>query len=297
MTDYIKLEAVLNRIPRFIRDQESTGNLLSYALDIFKELNIPQKYQSNICFLEVKNHNVKIPDDVKIINMVTYSCDYEYDCEDLLRCVDEPKCQTCESPISDSCECTKCGEAYDFISRSNCICKPLINYSLFLESDFYHNKFTPLKYVGTGSTICSKYPKFGYCQYTFQISPTRVLWTDLREGIICIDYDAEVTVDGNIMIPNHPKLIRAMAAYAEAMYWKNKVPVHEENSENIYQSRLSEAEILLKSAKGNLLLQAANADNIRKRVFVGDSTFRIIKAPEFYYNAQRQVYDNSSWSW
>jgi len=295
MVDYIKLEAVLNRIPIAIREQESEGNLLSYALDIYKEINVAHKYETNIVLLQLKDHKVKLPDDVKHINILTYQSNLPTpgECCELLRCADEVTCNLCQTTCPDinfsgdngyCCSCGEClTEPENYINRSNLICRHTLSYQLFLSSQYYANNFEPLKYVGTGSNICTKCTnRFQVYENWFKVSPTRVLWSNLKDVILCMDYDAEVTIDGNIMIPNHSKLIRAMAAYAEAIHWKNKISMHEENAINIYQQRLAEAEVLLKSARGDLLLQSVDVDKAED-LSIGQPNFQLTKVPEFYY--------------
>lgn len=295
MTDYIKLEAVLTRIPIRVRESESRGNLLSYALDLYKEINVPQKYETKAVILTVQDHKVKLPDDVRIINIVTYQdgMPTEEEACELLRCASEVKCSNCGNTCPDVTgtipACSSCGycltEPENFTTRTNNICRHTLNYQLFLVSDYYANRYKPMKYIGTGSGICKKcVGRFNSCQYSFKVSPSRVLWTDLQEGLICVDYDAEVTEDGQILIPNNTKLIRAMAAYAEAMYWRNNRVVHEENSHAYYRDLMNEAEILLKSAKGNMILKAADAETIQDIIFVGNPKFQFTKVPEFYFD-------------
>lgn len=296
MTEYVRLESILTRIPKNIREQESEGNLLSYALDIYKELNIPQKYETKFCLLTIVDHHVKIPDDVKIFNMVTYQneCPTQQEACELLRCADEVKCSDCGNTCPDliftgnHAYCSSCNscltEPENFMSRTNNICRHTLNYQLFLVSQYYANNFEPLKYIGTGSGICKRCEgRNSYCQHTFKVSPSRVLWTDIQEGLLCIDYDAEVTENGHLLIPNHPKLIRAMATYAEALVWKNKRGMHEDNAHNFYKDMLIEAEILLKSAKGDFILKAADANAISRVIFTGHPNHQFLKVPEFYY--------------
>ena len=54
--NYIKINAVLNRVPIAIKEESDNSTLLSYALDAYRLLNITQYNMETVAFIDIVNN-------------------------------------------------------------------------------------------------------------------------------------------------------------------------------------------------------------------------------------------------
>lgn len=303
MIDYVPLDTVLTYVSSAIRKEESDDqNILSWALQAYRTISIPARYQTEIQLLPIENHRVELPKGLKQINLVTYMsqnpCNDEM-CEVL--CARFEDCPTCSTPLncgggiyfSDDqyAYCSECEnaivESEGFETRSNNICRHTLSYQLWLQSNVYNNCFTPLSYRGkTKGILCEQCPNLlsGCNDYFTYDVETHSLMVSIESGYVCVDFDSEPKDEkGRFMIPNLPKLLMGLAAYAEAMHMKNRSYMHEENAANMYLTQLRLAESMLKSARGQLLLRGVNLNAIERIQGLMTSHSQLSRVPEFYF--------------
>lgn len=238
MTNYIPLTTLLSKVPQSLFEEANEADFIDWMLDGLKELPNVIQYQPRIEMFEIVNSKVILPKYVKTINWIRYQTSETT--EDLL---------------------TLCGEPEDI---NPAMCKPTITYRMFLNSDYF-KRMSLLKYIGQDkSLLCSSCPNL-HCANTetFIITPQKVMYLSLKEGWLCINFDAPVcSEDGDILIPDNQSLIDFLIAYATAKHWENRKFLKEEQAANFHQEYLQRAEILLRKARGSHFLRNLNVENI-----------------------------------
>lgn len=285
MTNYIKIDSVLTRVPKYIRDNYDDLSILSEALVAYRTLEITQSYEHDVRQYTIQNHQVQLDNDIKLINNVYFmngKCTKE-DMESLCSIT-----TTSEDVCNDASDCFCCKQAEGYDTRSTNICRHTINYQLFLDSAFMKNNYTPLKYIGNSVGItkdCAwKYVNEPYD--TYSVDKNKLMRVACqKEGTICIDFDREVlSDDGDFMIPDNEKLKRALAMYATAMLSFNDMLMHKQGSSTLYSKLLQQAETLLKSAKGDLIQRNLNPNTVRNIIF---SEQGLMRNPKAFSNKNR----------
>jgi hypothetical protein len=303
MTNYIPLRAVLNRVPKGVREEQSDAQLLMYALDAVRDLELEAFFSNDVQLVPINNHKVDVPEGTRKINMVTYMCTKPTDDEttDLL-CTDDTTCAcgtkiSCGKPgiyytndLTAYCgDCDNCiTESEDFETRTNNICRHTINYQLFLHSQYYDNNFMPLKYVGNANGLLHKCCPNKQCDVveTFSVNPmTNQLTTSLESGWVCLNREIQAQdTEGNILIPDESKLKLGLSFYIQAMHWNERDSWKEEGAMRRFESFLQKAEITLRSAKANLLAAKLDDNSIRKVMFTDTVNQKIMRFPARYFN-------------
>lgn len=261
MTNYIPITNVLARIPQSLFEDSNESDFIDWFMDGLKELPQVIQYQPKIEMFEIINSKVILPKYVKQINSIYYQLDNITE-EETSELVCEP---TDLNPD---------------------ICKPTITYQMFLNSIYYKNKLSLLKYIGQDkSLLCKTCPNLSCAETeTFVITPEKIMYLSLKEGWICINYDAPVCAeDGVILIPDNQDLINFLIVYSIAKHWENRKFLKEEQANNFHQEYLQKAEIALRKARGGHFLRNINAENV---VDIQSSLQRIIKLPQLYRNEQ-----------
>lgn len=266
MTKYIPIEAILNNFPESLRNEVGDTTLVSFALEGYDMLGLPEQHETKIQFFEIIDYKLELPDDIMEINYVTYMASEPEDCD----------CQALASA---------CGapEVLDFETRSNEICNYTINYKIFLDSPLYNKNFKPLKYVGTlnRDSLCGNCKnRFCHdCSETFAIDKNRMLWTSLQEGFLCIEYAARMEQDGSLMIIDDPKIKRFLRLYAIAMSLQDR-DLQDGNTKYIQYNR--EAEMALKAAKGRRILRGIDPNFVSEISFTQTANQKFIRNPKIY---------------
>lgn len=279
MYNYVDIKSVLNSVPRGLRDHVDESILLYHALEGYRSLKAPARYTEKVVILKLENKSVKIPDDVSIINMVTYLKETPTDeqIQDLCTSFDST------SSTTDECNpCTKEAWGYDY---DDTICRHTLNYKLWLDSRIYNECFWPLRYIGNSPIVCHDCPNRAYhgLANTFSVDRNRILYATLDECYICLQYDAEMQDDdGNFLIIDHPKIRRFLSAYVQAYGWLERSSVKENGAGNEHDKWLVKAELLWRSAKGSTIQRAANDNTIRE--IMGPETFnqKLLRSPFMY---------------
>ncbi len=267
MTNYIPLKNVLRLIPKPLLTQSNEADFLSWMLDAYRDLPSSPRTQSHVEIFEVVDGKVTLPKKIKEINLVTWM-----------------KQEPCEADINSLQSCVENPEAEEsWYNNTESICRYTLNYKMFLDSIYYHNNFIPLKYYGTSDSIlCKSCPnKNSTCAYGFSVTPENILYTDIADGFICIDYEAEILdAAGNYLIVDYPKVQEYLAKYAMYKHWQERAMVKEEGAGQIYTSMLQQAEVAKKAARGQMLARNLDPANIQK--INGGQYKKLIVIPEAY---------------
>lgn len=260
---YTYLKTILTYIPISIREEENNDSqLLSWALQALRMISPSGMYQYNIALLEVKNHQVSLPDDLKSINLVTFACDGLDDS------ALKELCSISIPSTSNSSDCTPCDRTpEDFISRDNNICKYSLAYGMWLDSEVFNQNFEPITYIGNVSSqylLNSNSPnRFITCNHTFSLDVNLRLTASFKEGVIAVDYKRQIMSDSEeFMIPDNPKLMKALAAYAEAQHWSNRANMHEEGAVRLLDLKLRQADSAMAAARGSTIMRNLNPEAI-----------------------------------
>jgi len=112
MLNYTKLNHLLNFIPKGVRAEEDDLDLLTYALDAYRMLKVPQRLINNIVILPINDHKVIMPEGLTKINMVTYTQEppkSKDDCDSLLCSLKIPKPPKSSIPCGchNPCDCNQ----------------------------------------------------------------------------------------------------------------------------------------------------------------------------------------------
>jgi len=239
MIKYIPIHAIMNQIAKVVKDDEDEIQLISWANDIFRTSELPFRYTLKYALLDVINHKAKLPDGVHRILDVLHSNNYPD--------------QTVQTILRDYGD-------YRLI----------VTQQIFFSSAYYQS-FRPAKYKGQNREAFideDVYCRQKQCEIGFSVDATlSCLTVDVPDGELYIEYFSTVTDEGVILIPDDADLIRGLALYAEAQYWRNKAYSHEDMANKFYMDNLQMSTTLLTKFKGKQLLRAINVDGHRQHVF------------------------------
>lgn len=270
MTNYISIKNSLRLIPKGLLKESSQADFLSWMLDAVSMLPQIAQTRTEIKVFEFSDYKMELPEYIKQLNLVTYldkdPC--EEDLSSVTSCVENPESE---------------GEEYS----SENVCRYTLNYKMFLDSSYYNNNFIPLKYSGpSGNILCSNCPnRFVTCANTFWIDHNKILHTSLKEGFLCIDYDAIACDDGgDYMVIDLIEVENYLAKYAIYKHWEERSNLKEESALRMYQTYQQEAEIAFKRAKGKILLGFTDLNTVAK--VVGNTYQKLIKIPDRYVYAR-----------
>ena len=254
MVKYTPLPSFLTLVPKVLRQEASEGDLLYYGMEAYRELRIPSKMETKILILPITKHKVQLPDEVSIINLVTYMKEdpSSVDIEALKDCVDS----TDTSSTSDSFIYT------DYVNDAGIVIGAYgLNYSLFLNSTYYNNNFFPLKYVGMHNAMCPPYglEKFSRCADTYTISYDKVITTSIETGYILIDYSMELkNEEDDYLIIDIPEVKEYLARAAILKVIETRAYSSDQGSVGMLDREVQKMNHAFTRAKGVLLLMGVN---------------------------------------
>lgn len=271
MTNYVPISYALRRIPRSIFKETDDSTLLSSMLNALRDLPSIARTESKIDIFEIIDGKVNIPKEVKYINLVTYlsSKPNDNDIDSFTSCVENPEAEE------------------DFYNTNN-ICKYTINYKLFLDSSYYNKNFTPMKYVGSTTSILHNQSPNRFvskCIHTFTVDKNKCMHTSVTDGYVAIDYDIELKDEnGDFLIPDYPSIMSYLAKYALMEHWEDRQSSKEEQASQLYQRYQREAELERMKAKGEILLRNLDLNTIHN--VVNNTYGKFIKIPESFIYAR-----------
>lgn len=257
MITYISLKNILTKIPSALIDESDEIEFLDWFMDALKQLPQVIQYQPKIEIFEIVSGKVILPKYIKQINNIYY--------------------QFCEPTKSECLELIP--EAADLNPN---VCKPTITYQMFLDSPFYKNNFTLLKYIGQDKSLLStNCPNLGCASTeTFVITAEKVMYLSLQSGWLCINYDAPVCNEyGELLIPDNQNIIEFLVNYAIFKHWENRKFLKEEQANNFSQEYLQRAEIALRKARGDHFLKNINIQNVAD---IQSNLGKLISLPQIY---------------
>lgn len=263
MINYTPIQSCLDRnyIPASIRKEVDDNTLLSWCLDGYRMLNLNQEYERKIKIISIANHSVPIPDDAYDINNVTY-----------LNCNECQQTIETQMPVQNE-------------SNYN------IFYKIWEESNFYNQHFMPMRNVGNSSSLlCTqcKNPMLSRCNETYSITPSKTLLTSIKDGFICLDYEAIIKNEvGDYMIINTPEIKRYLGLYAQSQSWLERASSKEEQAFNMYRQILGQAEIAMRRARGSNFMGGINMHTITSITGSDTVNSRLIKLPLAYLQNSR----------
>jgi hypothetical protein len=223
-------------------------------------------YEPKIEFFEIVDGKVVLPKEVKQINSVMWQCS-----EPTKDCIDN------------LLDCSVQEEPSDI---NPAICRPSITYKMFLDSPYYNQHFKILKYVGINKSLISpNCPcRQSTCSETFVVTPQKIMHLSLETGYICVNYDTPACdEDGNILIPEDEIVNQFLVTYAISKHWENRQFSKEEQATNFYDKYNQKQALLLRQARGQLLLKAVDFANLMD---INGQFTKLIKLPEILFYAR-----------
>lgn len=250
----IPLENVFNYIPNNLRrTYNDDDQILSYALQAWRNIGVPARYIKDIAFLEVKDHKADIPEDTfKIVSVwkIKDDADFSY----LYDCADEPE---------------------HVITEFDTYCT--INYRLFKTKET--DNFERLKYAGNygDSYVCLEAHK-GHCGETWSVSvATRQIQTSIKDGIIMMYYFKEPkNEEGQFLLPATPIVLwEYLAASVCTKIWEDRLSIKEESSAGIYVEYKRQQTNYLKEVRGYFKGKSINYDNLKGVIYSQTDLIRV----------------------
>jgi hypothetical protein len=229
MIKYVPLEAILNYIPDAIREQVDAQQIMSWAYLLYRTIEMPISEELKIVDVEVKNHRVKLPDDVKrIINVIH----------------NEPGVDVPKEIVRDY------GDGRLIIAQE-----------IFFSSQYYQQA-RGLKYLGQmKSPLIDEQLYCSRCDVGFSIDKTlSCLHIDYPDGNATLIYYAPVEENGKKMIPDDPDLMLAISHFVQARYWQEKTYSHESNAIALSSDHHIRSRAHLSAFEGRAKLKAINVN-------------------------------------
>ena len=239
MYKYINIKSVLSVIPYTMLEEENEATIIKWALRGYTT-NITNRYiNSDIKFAvcEVKNHKADVPQGLKKIQEAGFST-------------------------------TLPGELGD---GNNLYLQPTFDgQRIIIFQALLFQMIRPsmqvMRYTGQNSDIVENGCKPILCQDCLNFSISKDLSTltcDVKDGYVFLLYTSAVTDDsGDFLIPNSPILLSALAAYCEAQDFKGRSFRREQGSEETYQLRMREANLLFEEFMSKEMLSNLDVTSV-----------------------------------
>ena len=238
MIKYAPLDAIINYIPQAIRRDTDLIQIKSWALQAYRQYNLPFQYEIKYVVVDVTDHKVVLPDDVVRLVDIRYNPYYPDD-------------------------------NITTIVRDYGDYRLIIAQEIFFGSSLYANS-RPLKYLGQNrSALIDESMYCDKCEVGFSIDHSLTCLTiDVTDGSIIIGYLSMVRDENDsLLVPDHPDLFQGLSHYVQAQYWLDKSYTHTENAFNFHTHNSVQAERLLNRFKSRRLMASLNADKHNMFVF------------------------------
>lgn len=246
MNNFVSLRSLLTTIPKAIFNETDESDILFWFREGLRLLPSITATETKVEIFEIVDGAVQLPKYIKVINSVDYM--YKEPTEDCLKSYSE--CLYTED------------EPEDLIPQ---VCKPQIYYKMFVDSPYYKNNYTLLKYVGSDkSLLCQNCPNL-YCDNTnnFVLTREKMLYTNFNCGFICVNYDTEVCdSSGNLMIPDFQEVHNFLQSYAIKRHLEERMFGKEEGISSMYQMYSQKSDIEYNKARGVIMLKQLNPQTI-----------------------------------
>jgi len=261
MKTFVKLRSLLDSIPASLLEEDSEASFMDRFQDGLKLLPSTIQYEPKIDLFEIIDGRVQLPKYVKQINNVYWQSKDPSD-----ECVSELE--------------TACAESLD---QNDNICRPTITYKMWLDSPYFNQTFEVLRYAGTDkSLIANNCECFtSRCSESFVVTPQKTMYLTIDEGFICVNYDSPICDEkGEILIPDNQLLNEFLVAYAISKHWENRMFTKETQAFNFYKEYNQKQALLLRQAKGNLLMREVNVHDLMN---INGQYTKLVKLPEIMF--------------
>lgn len=264
MNNFVSLRSLLTTIPRQIFNESEESDILFWFREGLRLLPSITATESKIEIFEIVDSKLQLPKYIKSINSVSYM--YKEPTDSCIKSYEE-------------CVYTEV-ESEDLIPQ---VCKPQIYYKMFIDSPYYQNNYTLLKYAGQDkSLLCQNCPNL-YCDNTnnFVLTRDKMMYTNFNCGFVCINYDTEICDEfGNLMIPDIQEVHNFLQSYAIKRHLEERMFGKEEGINSMYQMYSQKSDIECNKARGVIMLRQINPNTIQS---ITDGWFRrLIKLPSIY---------------
>lgn len=195
MQDYVKIDACLSYMTNAVKEQADQLQLLQYASQAWRSIEMPAKYEIRFCLVEVSDHRASLPSDVKQIKYVGYT----------------------DEMIPDN-------GLYQWVEVDNERRAVFLQQTLMLTENAYINSFRPLYYLGQNrSKLIDRELWCSQCEIGFSVdAKLKCLTIDIPDTVLLIGYYALLKdEDGDFLVPNDPDLLAGLAAKASAMVFRD----------------------------------------------------------------------------
>ena len=264
MKTFVQLRSLLDSVPSALLEEDSEAAFMDRFVDGLKLLPNTIRYQEKVDVFEVIDGKVILPKNLKQINAVYWqSTDPSSNCiSELESCCEEPQ------DINDQ------------------VCRPMINFKLWLDSVYFKETFEVLKYVGTDKSLISNNCDClnSSCAQTFVVTPQKIMYLSIEDGFICVKYEVPLCDDKNeLLIPDSQILNEYLVSYAIAKHWENRMFTKESQAYSFYKEYNQKQALLFRQAKGALLLAEVNVQDLME---LNGQFLKYIQLPEKMFYAR-----------
>lgn len=201
--NYVSIKSVLNQLALTIDDRYwNEAVMLEQATHGLRQMNISLKLEPKLKVLELCNHKVQLPTDLKYLVQVAYKLDVNSDTVTAVADLDLPPTSTLEQQLVHP---SKFGYA-----------------AMRLTTNPFHD------------SICLDDRIFACrdCLHEFSVSTSMVLTSTKQNGIILVAYLGYPKDENNVaMIPDDENLKEAIFHYVLYRYWLSKYSMKEDGAE------------------------------------------------------------------
>jgi hypothetical protein len=238
MIKHVPIEAAFNYVPQIIKENTSPADLKSWMFQAYRGLTVLGELETEVTTINVSNHHAYLPDDVVLVREVLFS----------------------DTPL---------GYISDLVVREIDTDKLLVYQKILFNDDMNRYQLLPLKYKGQSKAAIIDSELFcRKCEVGFTLDKTMKCMTiDYVEGEVTLVYSRYTQDDGELLIPDHTKLLQGLAQYAIAMFWMNRQYSHEANASNFYESALMKAENLLNAYESSIRMRQVDVSSQRQFLF------------------------------
>jgi hypothetical protein len=268
MKNYIKLKSILSSIPKSLFQEANESDFIDTLLDGIKLLPDVVYYEPKIELFEIVDGKVQLPKYVKQINSVHWQCS-----DPTEECITELQ-TLCECPVE---------EGQDI---NPAICRQTITYQMWLDSPYFNRNYKILRYAGADRSLISNSCEclWSNCSESFVVTPQKTMYLTIDSGFICVNFDSPICDDnGDVLIPDEQILAEFLVAYCIAKHWEDRQFTKEEQARAIYQEYNQKQAMLLRQARGKLMLNAVNFADV---MAINGQYLKLIKIPEILFYAR-----------
>jgi hypothetical protein len=238
-TNYVSIKSVLHDLSSMIDERYWNESAMEeWITKALRQLNIEPALEQAVALLEICEHKAQLPSDLKYLTQITYKA----------------------TPMPED-ELAAIIADLDLPSNSN----------LFLYHSALKNlKWLPLRLATNPfhNSICldETLTKCLNCQYEFTVSPSMVLTTNLRSGLILVSYlRFPVDEDGSALIPDNETLKEAILHYALYRYWMTRYIMKEDGADSRVKFHSTMWDTLSKKALNLNLPDLSMLENIKNQ--------------------------------